>query len=102
MAAVEHSDYVACDLQDIARFLCRFDVRIEARFLDAVDETVRFPTVNRHAGRERTDLPLPELRSFRVESFRRYLIFYRPYAPGIRVVRVLHTSRDFKHLSWED
>ena len=102
MAAVEYSDYVACDLQDIARFFCRFDAGIAARFLDAVDETVRFLTVSKHAGRERTDLPVPELRSFRVESFQRYLIFYRPAAPGIRVVRVLHTSRDFKNLSWED
>ena len=102
MAAVEYSDYVDCDLQDITRFLCRFDARIAARFLDAVDVTVRFLTVNRHAGRERTDLPLAELRSFRVESFRRYLIFYRPTAPGVRIVRVLHTSRDFKNLSWDD
>ena len=96
MAAVEYSDFVPCDLQDIARFLTRSDARMAARFLDAVDDTVRFLAVNRHAGPERLDVPVPDLRAWSVDGFPRYLIFYRAEPSGIHVIRVLHASRDFK------
>ena len=102
MAAVEYSDFVACDLQDIARFFCRFDARIAARFLDAFQETVRFLSNNRHTGSERADLPAANLRGWRVDGFRRYLIFYRPAESGIYIVRVLHSGRDLKNLNWPE
>ncbi len=102
MAAVEHSDYVECDLQDLARFLCRFDARIAAHFLDAVDATVRFLTKNRHTGRERLDLAVAGLRSWRVDGFPRYLIFYQPTEAGVLIVRLLHASRDFENLFQAD
>jgi toxin ParE1/3/4 len=41
-------------------------------------------------GREREELA-PGLRSF---PFRRYLIFYRLFAGGIEIVRVLHAAQD--------
>jgi len=45
-------------------------------------------------GRARPDL-LPDLRSFPLGS---YLLFYRPGAGGIEVVRVLHGARDLPAL----
>ena len=102
MSAAEYGDFVVCDLQDIARFLCRFDARIAARFLDAFDETVRFLVRNRHIGAERPELPVPDLRAWRVDGFRRYSIFYKPTESGVHIVRVLHTARDLKNLPWPD
>jgi toxin ParE1/3/4 len=43
-----------------------------------------------YIGREREELA-PGIRSFPAG---RYLIFYRPIADGIEIVRVLHGSRD--------
>lgn len=45
-------------------------------------------------GRVRSEL-LPNLRSFPIS---RYLVFYRPSADGIEVVRVLHGARDLPAL----
>lgn len=45
---------------------------------------------------------LSGLRSFRVEGFRNYLIFYRPAAAGVEIVRVLHGARDLDRLFSDD
>jgi len=42
----------------------------------------------RHYGR------IEGLRMWRVRRFDKHLIFYRPVANGIEVIRVLHSSRD--------
>jgi plasmid stabilization system protein ParE len=36
----------------------------------------------------------PGLRVARLTKFRHYAVFYCPETPGIRIIRVLHTSRD--------
>jgi toxin ParE1/3/4 len=41
---------------------------------------------------------LTGLRFFPLSRFRNYLIFYRPLADGIEVVRVLHGARDIPRL----
>jgi toxin ParE1/3/4 len=38
------------------------------------------------------------MRVWRVEGFERYLIFYRPVATGVEVVRVLHAASDIPTL----
>ncbi|MGA2658546.1 MAG: type II toxin-antitoxin system RelE/ParE family toxin [Verrucomicrobiota bacterium] len=55
-------------------------------------------------GRPRTfRLPeLPGLRSFRVDGFPNYLIFYRPVTEGIEIVRVLHGARNLDALFPDD
>jgi toxin ParE1/3/4 len=40
------------------------------------------------------DPRLPGLRYFPIRRFESYAVFYQPIAGGVRVVRVLHTSRD--------
>ena len=45
-----------------------------------------------HLGRERPELA-PDLRSFPVGD---YLLYYRPVAEGIELVRVLHGRRDVR------
>jgi len=45
---------------------------------------------------------LSNLRSFRVEGFPNYLIFYRPTEDGVGIVRVLHGTRDLDALFSDD
>ena len=41
---------------------------------------------------------LDDVRTWLVPGFRKYVIFYRPLADGIEVLRVLHGSRDIDAL----
>ena len=43
-----------------------------------------------------------ELRFFPVSRFKKYLVFYRPVAGGIEVLRVLHGARDLPSILAED
>ena len=38
---------------------------------------------------------LADMRKWRVDGFRKILIFYQPHDDGIRVVRVLHSAADW-------
>ena len=41
---------------------------------------------------------LEGLRVWRIQGFEKHLIFYRPVADGIEIVRVLHGARDLDRL----
>ncbi len=83
------------DLDEIAEYIGRSNPRAALRFLDAFDQTVA----------ALADLPAlgslhesnhPRLRDVRVRAvkrFKNHLIFYRPIAGGIEVLRVLHGAR---------
>jgi toxin ParE1/3/4 len=45
---------------------------------------------------------LAELRCFRVNRFKNYLIFYLPIDNGIEVIRVLHAARNIQAVFEED
>jgi toxin ParE1/3/4 len=60
------------------------------RLLDNINDKVKLIAESPYIGREREELA-PGIRSFPAG---RYLIFYRPIADGIEIVRVLHGSRD--------
>ncbi len=51
-----------------------------------------------HMGRERHFQRRPGLRSWHVDGFDDYLIFYRPIADGVEIYRVLHGARDLRRL----
>jgi toxin ParE1/3/4 len=44
---------------------------------------------------------LAGLRVFPISRFKKYLVFYRPVADGIEILRVLHGARDFHGLLGE-
>jgi toxin ParE1/3/4 len=68
--------------------------RMTAKVLEACRAHARFP----ETGRSRDDL-LPGLRSFPVAPF---VVFFRPHADTIEVLRVLHGRRDVGPLLRED
>lgn len=87
------SDLADQDVLDIAVYLARFGVDVADRMVDRLNkqfETLaQFPTMRR----ARDDIR-PGLISIVVN---RYLNFNLPVDDGIRVIRVLHGSRDIDH-----
>jgi len=63
-------------------------------FLVAAYDSFEFLARNPGIGRSRADLGFPEVRSWHVDGFRRYLIFYRELPDRIQIWRVLHGARD--------
>ncbi len=92
----EESEYIFCDLQAGARFIRHGNPAAARSFLEAAYDTFEFLAQNPGVGRVRFDLGFPEVRSWRVEGFRRYLIFYREIPGGVQIWRLLHGSRDLE------
>jgi toxin ParE1/3/4 len=90
----EESGFVFGDLQTAARFIYRDNPTAANAFLEAAYDTFEFLARNPGVGRQRSDLDFPEIRSWRVSGFRRYLIFYRVLPDRIQIWRVLHGARD--------
>jgi len=67
----EESEFVYCDLQDVARFIKRQNAVAAQAFLESAYDTFDFLARNPGAGRRRNDLGFPEVRSWRIEFFRR-------------------------------
>jgi toxin ParE1/3/4 len=92
MAIVRRTSKAAHDLVDVGEFVAAHDLRAADRLLHRIDATCRLPSGQPELGTLREDLA-PNLRFFPVGN---YLIFYRPIAEGIEVIRVLHGARDFR------
>ena len=77
---------------DIAVYLSQFGVDVADRMIVRLEEAcatlAEFPGM----GRGRDELK-PKLRSFPVGQ---YIVFYLPVDEGIRVMRVLHDSRNIE------
>jgi len=84
----ERADF---DLDDIGDYIAEQsgDERAEAVLL-TIDEKIRLHATMPLAGRQRDELR-EGVRSFPVYN---YVVFYRPLANGIRIIRILHGSRD--------
>lgn len=88
------SEFVFCDLQAAARYIRQHNATAARAFLVAAYDTFEFLARHPGAGRYRADLGFPEVRSWRVEGYRDYLVFYRETAAGIQIWRVLHGAVD--------
>jgi toxin ParE1/3/4 len=82
------------DLREILDYIAQ-DSRTRARrFVDKLEQKCELLARSPHLGFECEDL-LPGMRVWPVG---RYLIFYRPAAAGIEIVRVVHGARDIPRL----
>lgn len=88
------------DLVECFAFIAADSVAAADRFLQASNEV--FDTISRlpHLGRayEFLNPQLTGLRWLQVPGFDNYLVFYRPADGEVKIVRVLHGSRDIKHV----
>jgi toxin ParE1/3/4 len=74
------------------------------RLVDAVGNTVAFLLENPGAGRVRefSSASLRRVRSWSVEGFQNYLLFYRVAGENLEVIRILHGARDIPSLMEDD
>lgn len=91
------SPAAAYDLDSIASDIQASNEDAARRFLKAArhafDLLAKFP----YLGENYSHSLYPDLRIWSLGGrFKRYAVFYRPISSGIEVVRVLHTSRDFR------
>lgn len=96
---VRKSSRAKLDLMDCAAYLAeRGSLRVALRFLECAEATFR--TLAEHPGfgrvRQFGSPELAGLRSFRVQDFESYLVFYLPRESCIEVVRVLHGAQDLE------
>jgi len=92
MARVTRTPLAREDLKQIGRYIAREsrDRSIALRFLDSIEQKLRLHATQPEMGERRRDLGAG-VRHFSVGH---YVVFYRPTADGIEVLRVLHGSRD--------
>ena len=90
----EEGEYVFCDLQDHGRFMRRRDPERAVKFWRAAYATFDFIGENPEIGRKRFDLKRPDLHSWQVRGFKRYLILYRIESDRVLIYRVLDGTRD--------
>jgi toxin ParE1/3/4 len=93
---VEESEFIPCDLLDIVRHIRPHNPSAAARFIQAFKSSVDLLAGMPELGRVRPDLGALETRSWRVHGFRNYLIFYEVLPDRLRLLRVLHGSRDLQ------
>jgi toxin ParE1/3/4 len=95
MARVTRSRRVEQDLLRIADFIAADNPSAAARWLDEMDRTFNllasFPTIGQDVSEIR-----PGLRRF---CQGQYLVFFEPTGEDLRIVRVLHGSRQIDELS---
>ena len=89
----DESEFVSCDLQAAARYIRRDNPAAARAFLEAAYHSFEFLARNPGVGRKRADLGFPEIRSWREDGFRRYLIFYRELPDRIQIWRVVQGAR---------
>lgn len=79
------------DVSDEVAFLAeQAGAEIAGRWADAVWQTIEQLEAFPEMGRERTDLPFPGVRSWRVSHFPRWLIFYGIRENTLIFYRVRH------------
>jgi|GEM_PF-969151 len=94
--AVEESEFIPRDVRDVVLYLHSRNPPVAVRFVAAFKATVSLIAGMPRLGRKRMDLGLPEVRSWRVQGFRNYLLFYEITPTRLRLLRVLHGYRDLQ------
>jgi len=86
------------DLIANGRHIAKENPMAAEHFLDAAERT--FTELARHPliGPERHFQRRRGMRSWRVDDFHDYLIFYRPIEDGVEIYRVVHGARDLRRL----
>jgi toxin ParE1/3/4 len=104
MPKIIFSEYVEPELMAIWEFISLDNVDAADRFLESAyitfQELARMPAMGRT--RNFSHKRLHNLRSFRVNDFQNYLIFYEPLPEGISIFHVLHGARDLERFFESD
>ena len=92
MAVVIQTRTSLRDINRIWDYIAETSPQRASKFVRRIKEKLALLAENPMMGRARPELA-DDLRSFRVEK---YIIFYRPVAEGIIVVRIVHSRQDLE------
>lgn len=98
MAKIIFSEFVEQELAEIWDLIAIDNFDAANRFLELARKTLNQLAQMPEMGRPRffRHARLKHLRSFRVEHYSNYLIFYGPIPGGIEVFHILHGARDIE------
>jgi toxin ParE1/3/4 len=93
---VIRSDLALADLAEQSEYIRQHNPRAALRFLAAVEGTFRqLASLPGIGERFETDNPIfQDLRCFLVSQFRPFVVYYKPLADGIIVIRVIRGTRN--------
>lgn len=104
MLKVGRTPQAVVDVIELAEYIARDSKLACLRFIEATEAT--FAQLARHPGLgtigEFDSPDLVGVRRWRIQGFRRYLVFYRETPESIEIVRVIHGSRDIESLFGEE
>ena len=86
------------ELKEINSYIARYNSTAARRFKERIKQQCKLLADFPEMGQNRDELE-PGLRSFPVEN---YLIFYRPIANGVEIVRVVSGYRDLEAIFSSD
>ncbi len=94
------SDLALTDLEEQAEYIRLRNPGAALRFLDAVETLFRQLASMPGIGQlyETTNPLFQDLRCFTVPRFSSHIVYYKPLADGIIVIRVLHGARDIDRI----
>ena len=92
MAVVVQTRTSLRDINRIWDYIADTSPQRASKFVRRIKEKLALLAENPMMGRARPELA-DDLRSFRIEK---YVIFYRPVAEGIIVVRIVHSRQDLE------
>lgn len=100
---VVHAEAVFEELVNLSFHIALDDEDSAQNFLDSCDKTFAFLAENRFAGatREFGNSLIKDVRMWRVKGFEKYLIFYQPLTNGVKILHVVHSSKNY-HLLFEE
>ena len=86
------------ELKEINSYIARYNSTAARRFKERIKQQCKLLADFPEMGQNRDELE-PGLRSFPIEN---YLIFYRPIANGVEIVRVVSGYRDLEAIFSSD
>lgn len=98
MNAFSLSPLAESDLDHIWSYFAEFDADNADRFLIKILEVLQMLADNPLSGRQRSEIR-ENLRFFPKDD---YCIFYYPNPLGVRIMRILHSSRDIENIINEE
>jgi toxin ParE1/3/4 len=88
------------DLDQLARYIARDNIEAALKLYDMAKETfeslLETPLIGALYKSSHSDLK--NIRFCSIKGFQRYVVFYKVNGKDIRIIRVLHSARDFKTL----
>jgi len=83
------------DIIESAEFIARENIDTAVRFFDAVELTLEMIKTTPAIGRKKNIGAEHNLRMWFVKGFPKHLVFYTANKSEIRIVRIIHSSRDY-------